>query len=211
MFTVDAIARLCRHLPAPGRRPLHAIAEPKLAATAVPVVDLDGEAAVILTQRPSTMTYHRGDWVFPGGRVDESDATGANAAVRELGEELGVPGEIVGQLDTHGPIVTGFLIEVFVVVVSAGATLQPDAREVSAVATVSLEHFLAPGNLAFDRPWPMFEAGPRAVEVDTGAVSPARDMPSFVLPDGDLVWGTQGAILENFLQQLTRLRELGLG
>ena len=52
---------------------------------------------------------------------------------READEELGIPAgrvDIVGQLDTHGPIVTGFVIEVFVGVIDGPAQLVPDPREV---------------------------------------------------------------------------------
>jgi 8-oxo-dGTP pyrophosphatase MutT (NUDIX family) len=219
-FTVDDVRRLCRHLPRPGHRVLHEVDQPRLAATAVPVVEVEGEAAVVLTKRPATMTYHRGDWVFPGGRVDAGDRSSAAAARREVAEELGVPRrliDVVGQLDTHGPIVTGFLIDVFVAVLDRGAELAPDPAEVGEVAIVELGHFFGDGVYALDRPWPAYDTGPSApgaVAPAPGASSgrrPAGELASFSLPNGELAWGTQGEILANLLDQLARQRARGRG
>ena len=61
--TCGRCARSCRR---PRINRIHDVAEPRAAATLVPIVDVDGEAAVVLTKRPATMVHHRGDWVFPG-------------------------------------------------------------------------------------------------------------------------------------------------
>lgn len=45
---------------------------------------------VLLTERPSTMAFGPGIWVFPGGRVDEADGSAVAAAVREAREEVGL-------------------------------------------------------------------------------------------------------------------------
>ena len=180
-FTLDDVRSLCAQLPPPRINRIHDVAEPRAAATLVPIVDVDGEAAVVLTKRPATMLHHRGDWVFPGGRVDpETDAASRDAARREADEELGIPAdrvEIVGQLDTHGPIVTGFVIEVFVGVIDGSVRLAPDPREVSEVVTVPLSCFMRGASFAIGR---------RAPEHDPGRAptAPRRRAPVATSPVG---------------------------
>ena len=77
--------------------------EPVPAATVVLVRAAQEEANLeaLLLQRNSKLAFHGGHWVFPGGRLDESDYDGRlkdnfeypaalNAAVRETREEAGV-------------------------------------------------------------------------------------------------------------------------
>ena len=81
-ITVADVRSACAALPAPRWEKLFDVAEPRAAAVLIPVVDDDGEAAVILTKRSATMPSHRDDWVFPGGRLDPADASHAEAARR---------------------------------------------------------------------------------------------------------------------------------
>lgn len=70
------------------------------AATVVLLRDGASGIEALLLRRNSTLAFHGGAWVFPGGRVDEEDApTGADlfavdasraAAAREAAEEAGV-------------------------------------------------------------------------------------------------------------------------
>jgi 8-oxo-dGTP pyrophosphatase MutT (NUDIX family) len=210
-FTVADVRTLCTRLRRPRTNPIHEVAEPRPAATLVPVVDERGEAAVLLTQRPSTMRYHRGDWVFPGGRVDvDGHEAAADAARREAEEELGIAGarfELVGTLDTHGPIVTGFVIEVFVGVIEGPLELAPDPREVAAVRALTLSSCMRGDTYSRVRAAPEHEPGPSASGAPPArAGDVGRGLSSFALPNGDLVWGTQGEILYNLLEQLARLR-----
>src|SRR4051794_17233124 len=212
-FTVEQVRHRCADLPLPGMRSLGVdVSEPRHAATLVPIVDLDGEAAVAVTRRAATMTFHRGDWVFPGGRVDDVVDEGLEAAARrEASEELGVPPsaiEIIGALDAHGPIVTGFVIHPFVGIIAAGTPLMPDPDEVGDLAVIPLARLLADGSYRTGSALPDHDPGP------TAAVGPRRqlrlqtsnELPFFVVRDGDELWGTQGAILYDLLSHLVANR-----
>ncbi len=50
-------------------------------------------------------------------------------------------------------------------------------------------------------------AEPRAAATLVPVVDVAGTLASFELPNGDLLWGTQGEILRNLLEQLVTLRE----
>lgn len=77
------------------------------AATVVLLRDGAGGVEVLLGERPSDRGSFAGAWVFPGGAVDDEDATGdpvdasaaaRRAAVRETLEEVGLalePGDLV--------------------------------------------------------------------------------------------------------------------
>lgn len=60
------------------------------AATVVLVRDTTTGIETYLQRRPMTMRFAPGMWVFPGGRVDSSDADDLATAVREVREEAGV-------------------------------------------------------------------------------------------------------------------------
>ena len=199
-FTLDTVVASCRTLPAPGLNVIQrGHPNPRPAATLVPVIEVDGQAAVILTRRTQGMD-HGGDWVFPGGRLDDIDTSHAEAARRETAEELGIAPErieVVGQLTTHGPIITGYVIEVFVGVVTGTEPLDPDAGEVSEIATIPLIDFLQPGR---------FYRAP----IDPALRHPAETAPDldltqlryYAIDDDHRLWGLQAEILYELLHHL---------
>jgi len=74
------------------------VADP--AATVIPLRDKGGNLEVLLIQRNPKLPFQGGAWVFPGGRVEQSDysvgddhdlvAAARRAAVRETAEESGL-------------------------------------------------------------------------------------------------------------------------
>src|SRR6476469_10648379 len=77
------------------------------AAVLIPVVD-HKEPTVLLTQRSAHLNEHAGQIAFPGGKIDATDASPLDTALREAEEEIGLSREFVdpiGYLDVYG---TGF-------------------------------------------------------------------------------------------------------
>jgi 8-oxo-dGTP pyrophosphatase MutT (NUDIX family) len=207
-LTVDDVRARCRLLPAPGHQTYHlGIEDTRPAASLLPVVDHGGEAAVVFTKRPETMLYHRGDWVLPGGRVDPGiDADSAATALREAHEELGLDPalvELVGELDRHGPFSTGFVLDVHVGIVDPSAELRPDPREVAEVAVIPLSALMREGvhSRSHESP-PDHDPGPLAANFQAGPGTGGAGQHHWTLAPGRLIWGTQGAILWNFLCHL---------
>lgn len=74
--------------------------QPVPAATVVLIREAQSELEVLLLRRNSKLVFHGGHWVFPGGRIDQSDFSDADegleypaalrAAVRETREEAGI-------------------------------------------------------------------------------------------------------------------------
>lgn len=59
------------------------------AAVLIPVVERD-EPTVLLTQRSPHLSSHAGQISFPGGKIDATDRTPLDAALREAQEEVGL-------------------------------------------------------------------------------------------------------------------------
>ena len=87
-----------------GRRPQAAVLVPVLAM---------GEPELLLTVRAHGLSTHSGEVAFPGGRRDPEDDDLIHTALREAGEEVGLPSsqvQVIGRLTSreslHGLEVT---------------------------------------------------------------------------------------------------------
>lgn len=115
----------------------------KRAAVAIAVVEAAGRPGFLLTRRAASLRAHGGQWALPGGRCD-SDETFAEAALRELHEELDLrlgADRILGALDDY-PTRSGYLITPVVVWAGAGAAITPNPAEVASVHTIPLAEIL---------------------------------------------------------------------
>ena len=118
------------------------------AAVLVPLVLRHDGPTVLLTQRTDHLYDHAGQISFPGGRIEDGDATPEAAALRETEEEVGLDRarvELIGRLDTY-VVRTGFEVTPAVGFVHPPFDINPDPFEVAEVFEVPLDFVLDRGN-----------------------------------------------------------------
>lgn len=167
--------------------------KPKHAAVLVPII-LDGsEPHLLLTRRTDTLSTHKGQVAFPGGRTEEQDEDQVATALREAEEEVGLPRqqvEVVGLLDDF-PTVTGDTIVTPVVgVVRDLPELVPEPGEVARIFQIPWS-VLQDADRWYTKHWD-FEGTPHPVY--------------YLDYDGETLWGLSAFIT---LQLLDLLPERG--
>lgn len=114
------------------------------AAVLVLVVNQAPGPTVLFTRRAVSLADHAGQVSFPGGRVEEEDASPAHAALREAEEEVGLDAgriEVIGELP-HYLTSSGFRVHPVVGWAEPPLTVAPDPQEVSEVFEVPLAFLL---------------------------------------------------------------------
>jgi 8-oxo-dGTP pyrophosphatase MutT (NUDIX family) len=179
----DELCERLRSNIAGHQRREHALEGRKPAAVAIVVVDSNTDgASFLLCRRTSRLNNHAGQWALPGGRLDPGE-TAADAARRELDEEVGLhlgAESVIGLLDDY-PTRSGYVITPVVVWGGGDPTLTPSPDEVLAVYRIGL-HALRDGE-------------PRFVTI------PESERPVVQIPLGrDLIHAPTGAVLYQFRQ-----------
>jgi 8-oxo-dGTP pyrophosphatase MutT (NUDIX family) len=120
----------------------------KPAGVLIPIIEHREDLSVLLTQRSAELKHHAGQVSFPGGRMEEHDASVAAAALRETEEEVGIAAEhvsIAGYLQPM-PTITGYAVTPVVGLVSPAAELVIDRTEVDYAFEVPLAFLLDANN-----------------------------------------------------------------
>jgi 8-oxo-dGTP pyrophosphatase MutT (NUDIX family) len=117
------------------------------AAVLIPVVE-HPQPTVLLTQRSAHLNDHAGQISFPGGKIDVTDPSPLDTALREAEEEIGLSREFVdpiGYLDLYGTGL-GFRILPTVARVRPGFRLRINRSEVDDAFEVPLAFLMNPAN-----------------------------------------------------------------
>jgi 8-oxo-dGTP pyrophosphatase MutT (NUDIX family) len=160
----------------------------KMASVLVPVVAREPEVTVLLTVRTSHLNAHSGQIAFPGGKVEEGDATPVETALREAEEEVGIPRAQVtpiSLLDLHNTG-TGFRIIPVIALVDPAIEPVPHPGEVAEIFEVPLSFLMQKENQKLQlRDW-------RGLKVLFYAIQYEQRY----------IWGATAAILHNLYKRL---------
>jgi 8-oxo-dGTP pyrophosphatase MutT (NUDIX family) len=117
------------------------------AAVLIPVVD-HAEPTVLLTQRSAHLKEHSGQIAFPGGKIDATDKSPRDAALREAEEEIGLDRSFVDPIGYLGVYGTGFGFRILPTVarVKPGFRLTINHSEVDDAFEVPLSFLMNPAN-----------------------------------------------------------------
>jgi 8-oxo-dGTP pyrophosphatase MutT (NUDIX family) len=122
--------------------------EQRPAAVLAPIIKRAGGWTMLFTARSVETPAHPGQISFPGGRVQASDASAVDTALRETFEEVGLERrfiEPIGAWDRYDTI-TGFRVTPIVGLVEPGFELKLDPREVASVFEAPLDFLMNPAN-----------------------------------------------------------------
>ncbi len=157
------------------------------AAVLIPLFRDGGEYGILLTKRTDTVESHKGQISFPGGRVDEEDASLLDTALRETQEEIGLPRQtvkVLGRMDDARTMASNYIVHPFVGLIPYPYAFLLSPQEVKELIPVSFSLFLAP-----EKSMP--------VEYD------GRTYQSLAyIHDGEVIWGATARIMRNLVETL---------
>ncbi len=110
-------------------------------AVLVTIAERSGQPWSVFTRRPDDLRRHAGEISFPGGRVEETDASLVETALREAQEEIGLDPAgvtILGALQPTPTIATGYAIYPFVGAIANDLEWLPSPAEVAELIELPL-------------------------------------------------------------------------
>ncbi len=127
------------HLPADRLRP---------SAVLIPLLARQSGMNMLLTRRSDHLREHAGQVSFPGGRMEATDRSPEETALREAHEEIGLSPHHVQLLGRLMPYHTtsGYLIHPWIGLIEDPPTFRPSPVEVAEIFEVPLAFLLEPGN-----------------------------------------------------------------
>ncbi len=163
------------------------ITEFRDAAVLIGLVRREKGLTVLLTVRAEDLRSHAGQVSFPGGRVDEGDASVVHAALRELTEETGIEDMHVRPIGVLPPLATisGYQVVPVVAEIDSTHAITLNPTEVAEIFEAPLAWLLDSANLEYR-------------DIGMGAMS--RRVPQYLV-DADhaphLIWGATAMMLQS--------------
>ncbi|MCB6182257.1 CoA pyrophosphatase [Leeia sp. TBRC 13508] len=123
--------------------------ELRQAAVLIPFIIDDGKINILLTKRSLNLPSHQGQVCFPGGKVDLSDRSTTETALRETFEEIGIAREDIRPIGALLPLptVSQFNIHPIIGLISRKAHYNLSTSEVEQVFELPLLQLLNPDAL----------------------------------------------------------------
>jgi 8-oxo-dGTP pyrophosphatase MutT (NUDIX family) len=169
-------------------RPAKRIAETRRIRSAVlmPLYVLGGEYHILFIQRTQTVSTHKGQISFPGGRSEAGDGTLLNTALRETEEEIGIAQSdvrLLGELDDTATSNSDYLISPFVGLIPWPYRINPQQSEVAGIIDASINELLEPSRCSSGR----------------DHIDGVETRTYFYDYQGKVIWGATARILHLFL------------
>lgn len=120
----------------------------KPAAVLVPLVHRPEGVHIVLTKRAADLPSHAGQISFPGGKLQDEDASLWAAALRESNEEIGLLADLANPLGAMPSFATGtgFWVTPYLAEITGNPEFQPNLGEVDAIFEMRLRDVFQPGS-----------------------------------------------------------------
>jgi 8-oxo-dGTP pyrophosphatase MutT (NUDIX family) len=102
---------------------------------------------ILFIERPVYNGVHSGQIAFPGGKIEQSDSSFLDAALRETHEEIGIPGQqikVVGALSEIYVLASNFMVYPYVGLLDEIPSLILEEKEVASAFEIPLYRFFEP-------------------------------------------------------------------
>jgi 8-oxo-dGTP pyrophosphatase MutT (NUDIX family) len=163
----------------------------KEAAVLVSFLHREDQSRLILTRRTLSLSNHKGQIAFPGGKIDKEDLSPSHAAIREANEEIGINQaqiKVLGKLPLY-QTVTGYNITPIVGELSPPFIFKKAEDEVDEIFELPVEFMMDVKN--FKRESVIYEGERREF---------------WALPFNDYyIWGATAAILRELAGRFEKL------
>lgn len=193
-FSLDGIRRALQSFmteteASTGRVPVVPGSDERVSAVMGLLAEGSRGAEILLTRRSHSLTNHRGEISFPGGRVDEGESI-VDAARRETWEEVGIsvhPANVHAELSPMSTFVSRSFIVPVIASLDSRIDPRPNDGEVDRAFWVPLADLVREDTFVWE--WWTF---------DRSASSGERPMYFFYLDD-ETVWGATARMLHELL------------
>ncbi|BBN82066.1 coenzyme A pyrophosphatase [Pseudoalteromonas sp. A25] len=158
----------------------------KSSAVLMPLIEQNGQAALLFCKRAAYLKHHPSQLCFPGGKAEPQDCNLIMTALRETHEELGITPEQItplGTLSLHATL-TGFSILPVVARLAPNTQWHTESLEVEHAFTISI------AQLSLESNWHTYELQ---------LAGKSRSLPGFITPHG-LLWGATASLVKNFIK-----------
>ncbi|MBP3951360.1 NUDIX hydrolase [Bacillus suaedae] len=173
----------------------------KNAAVILPLINVNDQLSLLFEVRSHTLNTQPGEICFPGGRIDQTDSSPSDAAIRELTEELLIDRKHVNIIADLDILVTPFrgIIYPFVATLDIEfQSLKPNLSEVDHLFTVPLSHFYSHSPECHQMSFSLdpINNGPLTLIKNRSHILSQH----FYYYDDYIIWGLTANILKHFIE-----------
>lgn len=151
------------------------------------------ETNLILILRKTYKGIHSAQVGFPGGKIEKTDRSIADAARRETEEEVGIPRNKISIIKKLTEIYippSNFFVHPFLGITIETPKFVPEEREVEALIEINLDHFMDDCCVT--------------TEILSTSYADQWEVPAFNL-NGHIVWGATAMMLNEVRELLLRI------
>ena len=116
------------------------------AAVLIPLFKTASEYRILFTKRTDTVDAHKGQISFPGGKIEDEDASPLESALREADEEIGLSRKdvtVLGQMDDARTLSSNYIVHPFVGLIPCPYDFKTSVQEVRELIEVPFQVFLS--------------------------------------------------------------------